>query len=241
MLIVQLLIFVGKLKVHADLTRVNKTKWLLTFSFVTTVLSFLFTLFNLFTESNGLHESWLEYMMTCLKAKQDWVPYGNCLMRREVTQNIDFSFIEFKMPYITDMTGIYLAFIYQFNEEGLKKLNAQLQYAFTRRSLEVQNQATQEFIPRLHFGFSLNYVSIHLFCSFLNKNFMRSDEFVWQYFDLNNIDWNRMIRISRFKGLDLKQAKATDSEKSLLQICIENEKSDGSLWQLEKLMKTLLE
>ena len=124
MLCVQIMIYSGWLSVEADLTRVNKTRWLLIFSFATTVLSLVFTLFAIFTESKGLHESMLEYLMISMKAKQDWVPYGNCLMRRDIEQDIDYSYIEFKMPKMTDMTGFYLAFIYQFNDESLMKLNS---------------------------------------------------------------------------------------------------------------------
>ena len=54
-------------------------------------------------------------------------------MQRKMGQDIDYSLIEFKIPVITDVVGAYLGFIYQFNEESLKKLTSILDFAHTKR------------------------------------------------------------------------------------------------------------
>ena len=69
---------------------------------------------------------------------------------------------------------------------------------------------------------------------------MRSKELVWDYFDLTDIDWKLMIKNSRNSDQNLNEAK-NEGGKSLLQVCIENEKSDGSPWQLQVLMELLLD
>ena len=91
-------------------------------SLLTTCISICTTLFSIWTESKGLKESSMEYVMLSMKAKLDWVPYGNKLMHRQIGQDIDYSLIEFKTPLITDLVGAYSGFIYQFSEESLKKL-----------------------------------------------------------------------------------------------------------------------
>ena len=68
----------------------------------------------------------MEYVMLSVKAKQDWVPFGYQIKELEMGHDIDFSLIEFKVPIITDMTGFYKGFIYQFSEDSLTKLSAQL-------------------------------------------------------------------------------------------------------------------
>ena len=73
----------------------------------------------------------MEFIMLSVKAKQDWVPYGNMIKQRNIGQDIDYSLIEFKIPYITDTIGSYQAMEYQFTNESLKKLASQLLVAFT--------------------------------------------------------------------------------------------------------------
>lgn len=75
-------------------------------------------------ESNGLKENSYEYIMLSVKAKTNWVPYGNRIKNRDIGQDIDYSLIEFKVPFLTDTLGSYMAMEYQFTEESLKKLSA---------------------------------------------------------------------------------------------------------------------
>lgn len=51
-------------------------------SLLTTCISICTTMFSIWTESKGLKESSMEYVMLSMKAKLDWVPYGNKLMHR---------------------------------------------------------------------------------------------------------------------------------------------------------------
>lgn len=79
---------------------------------VTTVISIITTAVSLWIESNGLKENFIEYVMTSIKAKQDWVPFGYKVRNNEIEYNLDFSRIEFKIPRITDALGIYQALEY---------------------------------------------------------------------------------------------------------------------------------
>lgn len=73
-------------------------------------------------ESNGLREYWAEFIMLSMKAKQDWVPYGEEIKNRRMDSDVDYSLIEFQLPMITNVTGFYMSFIYQFSSQGLQKL-----------------------------------------------------------------------------------------------------------------------
>ena len=73
----------------------EKLRKSLILSLTTTVLSIVSNVINLFIESHGLKEHWLEFIMLSMKAKQDWVPYGNSLMMRSMDQEINYSLIEF--------------------------------------------------------------------------------------------------------------------------------------------------
>lgn len=46
------------------------------FQVITTIISFVTTSLSLWIESRGLGEDFLEFIMTSVKAKQDWVPHG---------------------------------------------------------------------------------------------------------------------------------------------------------------------
>ena len=82
-----------------------------------TTASILSATITLWIESKGLKEQFLEYVMLSVKAKQDWVPFGNQIKSREIKQDIDYSLIEFKIPLrITDTVGSYMAMEYQFTE-----------------------------------------------------------------------------------------------------------------------------
>ena len=64
--------------------------------------------------------------------------------------------------------------------------------------------------------------TVHDFGNFINRNFIRDNNFVWDYLNLNDIDWNQMIKNSWTKELDLENPRI-EGGKSLLQVCIENE------------------
>jgi hypothetical protein len=90
----------------------------------------------LIIESNGLKEHWVEFIMLSMKAKQDWVPYGNSLMMRSMDRDINYSIIEFKAPFISDYFGIYKTFVYQFTEESMRKLTFHLGQAHSKNQSE---------------------------------------------------------------------------------------------------------
>lgn len=52
------------------------------------------------------------------------------------------------------------------------------------------------FYPRLKFGFSLMTISVHTFLSFINKTQQRNKRYVYDYMDLNDINWERLIKNS---------------------------------------------
>lgn len=85
------------------------------------------------------------------------------------------------------------------------------------------------FTPRLRFGFSLNEISLHQFCTFIDKNHERDNQYVQKYIDFNGIDWEELIHNSRLFDLDLKNPRI-QSGKSILQVCIENEDIETNVW-----------
>lgn len=98
------------------------THYTLLAQMLTTALSIVSTCANLYMESRGLQENLLEYIMTSVKAKQDWVPFGYMLQEGQIEKTfIDYSRIEFKIWGITDTFGYYRALEYQFNEHSLQK------------------------------------------------------------------------------------------------------------------------
>lgn len=58
-------------------------------------------------------------------------------------------------------------------------------------------------------------VTIHAFCTFIDRNFVRDPKFVHDKLDLDDIDWDQMISNSQMYGKDLKEPK-TDSGKPLI-------------------------
>lgn len=111
-----------------------------------TSLSIVMSAFTIFSESRGLKENFLEYAMLSVKAKQDWVPFGNSLKNNEVKQDLDYSMIVYKLRYVTDMLGHYLIMEYQFTEQSLCKLSAQLLKAHTskKKSSDIGDSSTQQ-------------------------------------------------------------------------------------------------
>lgn len=80
--------------------------------------------------------------MLSVKAKQDWVPFGNPIKMRDVKKDIDFNLIECKVPLrITDAIGIYINMQYQFTEQSFKKLSYAFLVAYNDR---VQDRLFQE-------------------------------------------------------------------------------------------------
>ena len=76
-------------------------------SAVTTFISITSTLFQLYLESKGYREHAPEYIMLSMKAKQDWIPFGQIIKRREISFHVDYSFIELKIPFVTSLLGVY--------------------------------------------------------------------------------------------------------------------------------------
>lgn len=79
---------------------------------ISTFLSVITTIAKLIVEKHGMKEKFLSYIMKSIKAKQDWVPYGEEFRNRGLDRDIDFSNLEFKIPYFTDITGLYMRLDY---------------------------------------------------------------------------------------------------------------------------------
>jgi len=58
-------------------------------------------------ESRGIDENPLVYLMISVKAKLDWLPYGNKIEDNVLSHNLDYNKIMYKVPLISDMTGYY--------------------------------------------------------------------------------------------------------------------------------------
>lgn len=73
----------------------------------------------------------------------------------------------------------------------------------------------KNFIPNLKFGFSLNSITAHTFLTFIDQNYCRDPNFVYNKLDLNDIDWKQLIINSMTHDLDL-ITPVTDGGKPLL-------------------------
>ena len=101
----------------------------LEYSTYSTVINIIITFYYLWAESRSLREDLFEYSLLSMKAKLDWVPYGNQLKHCKIGKDVDFSLIEIKLPFITNMIGYYDSILYQFTDESLKKLASFLEQA----------------------------------------------------------------------------------------------------------------
>ena len=133
MLVLQIIIFSNILKVPEVLTENEFQGTSLMGSFWTTVISIINFWYVLWAESRGLREHVTDYILLSMIAKQNWLPYGNKLKSCQIGQDIDFSMIEIKLPFITNTLGIQTSHIYQFTQESLSKLGSYLDQAHAIR------------------------------------------------------------------------------------------------------------
>lgn len=84
------------------------------------------TIYSLISDSIGLNEDVLEYTISTAQAKQAWVPYIKDFQNGEITHDVDYSIIEYKLPVITNLTGFYSLFEFQFNSTNLQRLATNL-------------------------------------------------------------------------------------------------------------------
>ena len=80
---------------------------------------------SLSNESSQLKEDFFEYTLVCLKARQDWVPFGNLIKDGRLFQDVHFGKIEMKtndsfMP--SNLSGNYREFGFKFTYRTLKVL-----------------------------------------------------------------------------------------------------------------------
>lgn len=86
---------------------IGESKWASIRSLLTTSLSLVSTLVQLYIESKGFQEVACEYIILSMKAKPDWIPFGNVLKNKKLLNNVDFTIIELKLPYVSTMIGYY--------------------------------------------------------------------------------------------------------------------------------------
>lgn len=181
-----------------------------------TCMSILTTSLSLLIESHGLDEPFLEFIMTSVKAKQDWVPHGEKIRYAKIKQDIDFSRIEFKMSKVTDLLGLYKTFEYQFNEHSLQKLATQILAGqdFRKLGIKIENENIRKgkqvarsiyhkmpesaavrhlFEAKIKLGFSVFHVSAHMFLHFIDRIQSDHPDFVANNIDFSEISWEQLI------------------------------------------------
>ena len=102
-------------------------------SVATTFLSVYTTLSGLFYQSGELREDKLEYLMTCLKAKQNWIPFGMSYERNTQRKDINYGQLELKKStglMKSDLLAKYVPFSYEFSEMTLKLLSKLISTAY---------------------------------------------------------------------------------------------------------------
>lgn len=93
MILLDVLIYTHAIKVPAIQDSQWKDSHILKMQLISTSASMFSALIAIKIESLGLREYFLEYLMLSVKAKQDWVPFGNQIKNREIRQDIDYSLI----------------------------------------------------------------------------------------------------------------------------------------------------
>ena len=114
----------------------------------TTCLSLYLTLKELTSESEALMENKLEYMLVCLKAKQNWIPFGNLIEKRRIYSDINFGELEFKKPgkgmMGSNSLGGYKPLGFQFSELTLTNFTRLINNSFIAKKHRTINEVPQE-------------------------------------------------------------------------------------------------
>ena len=83
MVVLDILIYLNYLNI-GDSKDFSKKGKIIAMQIGSTVFSILAAGFAIYTESRGLKEDVFEYTMVSVKAKQDWVPFGNKIKNRDI-------------------------------------------------------------------------------------------------------------------------------------------------------------
>lgn len=89
----------------------------------TTILTIINTTFKIYIEATALQEPFLMYALTCMKARQGWVPFISHVTSMKVDFAINYGAIECPYPFLTSKCGYYKNFKYEFNDISLMKLS----------------------------------------------------------------------------------------------------------------------
>lgn len=64
-------------------------------------------------------------------------------------------------------------------------------------------KAIGKYKPKIIFGNSVDTVTLHAFLSFIDQNQTRDMNYVRTHFDLDGVNWRKLIENSKKKGLPL--------------------------------------
>lgn len=94
-----------------------------------------------------------------------------------------------KLPIITDLLGSYVTMEYLFTEDNFYKFCQIMENII----VDQQNSSENLFIPRIKFGISVNNVSIHAMCTFINRMNRNNPKFMQDKVELQDVDWVQLI------------------------------------------------
>lgn len=84
------------------------------------------TLFMISVESKALQEPYLEFILNSFKARQGWIPFMHQIEKKELKQAVEYGCVRCSYPTITDLTGLYKTFQFQFSDTSLQVLTSEL-------------------------------------------------------------------------------------------------------------------
>jgi len=59
-------------------------------AYISTIFNLLFTFFTIYNKSKAFDENFLQYMLNCLIAKHNWIPFISYFKDNEIKRNLEF-------------------------------------------------------------------------------------------------------------------------------------------------------
>lgn len=105
---------------------VRESGAILLIALVLALVNGVVTLFMISVESKALQEPKLEYNLNSFKARQGWIPFMHQIEKKELKQAVEYGCVRCSYPVLTDLTGLYKTFKFQFSDTSLQVLTSEL-------------------------------------------------------------------------------------------------------------------
>ena len=168
-----------------------------------------------------LKEDIILFFMNKMTANNRWYPFNQLIKDRRYESNINFGDLNVNYPCLTHAFGYQRRLEFIFNDTMLDSLLSEL--IIWENEMKNKPLVTDKLKYELRFTTAcLKNVSLNMLVHFIH-------EFPGQIYELNlnGINWRKLVKDKQENGLitvDNLNDPLTPKGKSLLQICIDNEK-----------------